>query len=246
MQRFKCKVQYDGTNFSGYQIQPNKRTVQGELEEALKKLHKGKEVKVFASGRTDAGVHSKGQTVHFDTSLSIPLEKWELALHSLLPLDMAVHSFERVESDFHARFDAKGKEYRYYVHLSPRRDPFKRNYTYHYPYKLDIEKMRIASEDLLGTHDFTSFCSAKTEVEDKVRTIHQIEVTQSGDMLEFRFVGNGFLYNMVRIMVGTLLQVGSGDFSPASIPDMLEEKDRQFTGKTAPPQGLFLWEVFYE
>ncbi|MFB6469199.1 tRNA pseudouridine(38-40) synthase TruA [Cytobacillus sp. Hz8] len=245
MQRLKCKVQYDGTSFSGYQVQPNKRTVQGELEKALQRLHKGGMVKVYASGRTDAGVHAKGQIIHFDSPLAIPLIKWETALQSMLPQDIAVSCFEMVAPGFHARFDAKGKEYRYFVHISPQRDPFKRNYSYHYSYPLDFEKMRNASESLLGTHDFTSFCSAKSEVEDKVRTIHAIEISQDGDLLMFRFVGNGFLYNMVRILVGTLLEVGSGGLSPASVKEIIERKDRQFAGKTAPPQGLFLWEVFY-
>lgn len=245
MRRLKCKVPYDGTLFSGYQVQPNKRTVQGELETALQRIHKGNKVKVYASGRTDAGVHSKGQTIHFDTPLAIPLDKWETALHTMLPQDISVYDFEEVPPDFHARFNTKGKEYRYFVHTSSKRDPFKRNYSYHFPYPLNLEKMRMASEYLMGTHDFTSFCSAKTEIEDKVRTIHEIEITQDGDLLMFRFVGNGFLYNMVRILVGTLLEVGSGSLYPNSMVEILEKRDRQLAGRTAPPQGLFLWEVFY-
>ncbi|CAM3851144.1 tRNA pseudouridine(38-40) synthase TruA [Cytobacillus oceanisediminis] len=245
MQRFKCIVTYDGTHFAGYQVQPNKRTVQGELERALKKLHKGEDIRVTASGRTDAGVHARGQVIHFDSPLNIPLEKWEIALNSLLPDDVAVIGAARAAEDFHVRFDAKGKEYRYFVHLSSRRDPFKRHYAYQFPYALNIDSIKKAAAGLVGTHDFTSFCSAKTEVEDKVREIQEIEVVEEGDMLTFRFKGTGFLYNMVRILVGTLLEVGSGERDADSMPAIIEEKNRSAAGKTAPPQGLYLWKVFY-
>ncbi|WP_102272427.1 tRNA pseudouridine(38-40) synthase TruA [Cytobacillus massiliigabonensis] len=245
MQRYKCIISYDGTQFAGYQVQPNKRTVQGEIEKALRKLHKDMDIKVSASGRTDAGVHARGQVIHFDSSLKIPLAKWEIALNTLLPDDVSVIRTEMAPDNFHARFDAKGKEYRYFVHLSRQRDPFKRNYAYQYPYSLDIKNINEAVPFLLGEHDFTSFCSAKTDVVDKVREIRQIEVLEEGDMLIFRFIGNGFLYNMVRILVGTLLGTGAGDISPGSIPDILEKKDRAYAGKTAPAQGLYLWEVHY-
>lgn len=245
MQRYKCIISYDGTQFAGYQVQPNKRTVQGEMEKALRKLHKDMDVKVNASGRTDAGVHAKGQVIHFDSPLKIPLAKWEVALNTLLPDDIAIIRTEIAADDFHARFDAIGKEYRYFVYRSSRRSPFKRHYAYQYPYSLDIKKVNEAVPFLIGEHDFTSFCSAKTDVVDKVREIRKIEVVEEGDMLIFRFVGNGFLYNMVRILVGTLLGVGAGDISPGSIPDILEKRDRVYAGKTAPAQGLYLWEVHY-
>lgn len=245
MQRYKCTVSYDGTGFFGYQVQPNKRTVQSELEEALLKLHKGKEVKVTASGRTDAGVHAKGQVIHFDTDLGIPDNRWPVALNSLLPDDISILSAEKAEDSFHARFDAAGKEYRYFLYLSKQRDPFSRHYAYQFPYQVDVEQMREAGRLLLGTHDFTSFCSAKTEMEDKVRTIKEITINQEGDMLSFRFIGNGFLYNMVRILVGTLLEIGSGDRNAEEIPELLRKKDRRLAGKTAPAHGLYLWKVFY-
>lgn len=246
MQRYKCIISYDGTRFSGYQVQPNKRTVQSELEAVLTKMHKGTNVKIAGSGRTDAGVHAKGQVVHFDSPLPIPVEKWEMALNSLLPEDIAVLRVEKVHESFHARFDACGKEYRYFLYLSSKRDPFQRNYAYQYPYRLDLEAMEEACQYLLGTHDFSSFCSAKTEIEDKVRTIETIDLIQEGDLFSIRFVGNGFLYNMVRILVGTLLEVGSGDRKPIDILDILEKKDRRFAGKTAPAHGLYLWNVFYK
>lgn len=245
MQRYKCTISYDGSQFSGYQIQPHKRTVQGELENALSKLHKGEYVKVSASGRTDTGVHAKGQMIHFDSALAIPVSKWEKALNSLLPDDIAVLRTEKAADGFHARFDALGKEYRYYVHLSAKRDPFRRNYAYQFPYPLDYVAMKEALKFFIGTHDFTSFCSAKTEIDDKERTIEEIEFYEEEDNLVFRFVGNGFLYNMVRILVGTLLEVGSGDRSPYSIPGLIEKKDRKLAGKTAPAHGLYLWKVFY-
>jgi tRNA pseudouridine38-40 synthase len=246
MVRYKCQVAYDGTAFHGYQVQPNKRTVQLELEAALLKLHKGREVKVTASGRTDAGVHAKGQVIHFDSDLGIPVLKWPLALNAVLPSEIAILTVEEVDLDFHARFDAVGKEYRYFVDNRKIRDPFQRNYSHHFPFSLEIERMQEACAHLIGEYDFTSFCSAKTEVVDRVRTIYELDLSMEGEQLMFRFRGNGFLYNMVRIIVGTLLQVGTGDIEPDSIPGILAKHDRIYAGKTAPPQGLYLWEVFYK
>lgn len=246
MPRYKCIISYDGSGFSGYQVQPNKRTVQSVLEAVLTKMHKGETVRVSGSGRTDAGVHAKGQVIHFDSPLIIPEDKWEKALNSLLPEDISVLSVVSVDESFHARFHALGKEYRYVLHLSSKRNPFQRKFAYQYPYRLNIQAMEQASKFFLGTHDFTSFCAAKTEVEDKVRTIESIDFTREDELLTIRFVGNGFLYNMVRILVGTLLEVGSGERSPEDIPIILAHKDRRVSGKTAPAHGLYLWEVFYE
>jgi tRNA pseudouridine38-40 synthase len=246
MPRYKCIISYDGSGFSGYQVQPNKRTVQSVLEAVLTKMHKGETVKVSGSGRTDAGVHAKGQVIHFDSPLMIPEDKWEKALNSMLPDDISVLSVVSVEELFHARFDAKGKEYRYVLHLSSKRDPFQRKFAYQYPYPLNLHAMEQASKFFLGTHDFTSFCAAKTEVEDKVRTIESIDFTLEDEILTIRFIGNGFLYNMVRILVGTLLEVGSGERSPEDIPIILAHNDRRVSGKTAPAHGLYLWEVFYD
>ncbi|WHY00898.1 tRNA pseudouridine(38-40) synthase TruA [Neobacillus sp. DY30] len=245
MNRFKCIISYDGSGFSGYQVQPNKRTVQSQIETVLAKIHKGSHVKISASGRTDAGVHAKGQVIHFDSPLSIPEDNWEAAINSMLPEDVSVLSVEKVDSSFHARFDASGKEYRYFLYQSSKRDPFQRHYAYHYPYPLNLAAMREACAYLLGTHDFSSFCSAKTEVEDKVRTIETIEIHQEEERLCFRFVGNGFLYNMVRILVGTLLEVGAGKRRPEELVETLEKRDRRYAGKTAPGQGLYLWKVYY-
>lgn len=245
MNRFKCIISYDGSGFSGYQVQPNKRTVQSQIEAVLAKIHKGSHVKIAASGRTDAGVHARGQVIHFDSPLSLPPEKWELAINSMLPEDISVISVEKADSTFHARFDASGKEYRYFLYQSRIRDPFQRNYAFHYPFPLNLAAMREAGTYLLGTHDFSSFCSARTEVEDKVRTIETIEIIQDGERISFRFIGNGFLYNMVRILVGTLIEVGSDKRQPEEIVEILEKRDRRYAGKTAPGQGLYLWNVYY-
>jgi len=244
--RVKCTVSYDGTGFSGFQIQPGQRTVQGEIEKGLKKLHKGQEVKVFASGRTDAGVHAIGQVLHFDTEIYIPESRWPNALNSLLPGDVAIQTAAFTEDDFHARYHVRAKEYRYKVCRSEVRDVFSRNYAYHYPYKLDYVKMREAIKFLIGTHDFTSFCSAKTEKEDRIRTLYDIEFYEEDDVLTFRFVGDGFLYNMVRILVGTLINAGRGVLDPYRIPDILKARDRSLNGKTAPGSGLYLWKVYYD
>jgi tRNA pseudouridine38-40 synthase len=246
MNRYKAIISYDGSLFAGYQVQPDKRTVQSELEKALRKLHKGENIKVSASGRTDAGVHAKGQVIHFDSPYSFPEENWSRGLNALLPEDIVILKIQQTSSDFHSRFDASGKEYRYFIYLSKVRDPFLRNYAHHFPYDLDYEAIREAIQHLIGTHDFTSFCSAKTEVSDKVRTISGIDFFEEDGKLIFRFVGSGFLYNMVRILVGTLLEVGTNKKSALDIKEILRKKDRSYAGKTAPGDGLYLWQVFYD
>ncbi|UZW66830.1 tRNA pseudouridine(38-40) synthase TruA [Priestia flexa] len=245
MKRLKCIVAYDGSLFAGYQVQPEKRTVQSEIEKVLTQMHKRK-ITIYASGRTDAQVHAEGQVIHFDTDLNIPLNKWKKALNSMLPDDIVIKYVSEVDSEFHARFNVKSKEYRYYIDRQENRNPFTRYYAYHYPYKLDYMKMKEASHYLIGTHDFTSFCSAKTEVEDKVRTIYNIDLVEEGNQLVLTFKGNGFLYNMVRILVGTLLDVGQGKIDPVDIKAVLESKSRTLAGKTAPAEGLYLWQVFYD
>ena len=245
--RMKCTISYDGHLFYGYQVQPGQRTVQDELEKALQTLHKAKErIPVVSSGRTDSGVHAVGQTIHFDSPLSIPEAKWPYALNALLPDDISVHNAEAVDDQFHARFSAKRKEYRYMIYRGRHPDVFKRYYAYHVPYDLDMEKVKEASRYLVGTHDFTSFCATKTEVKDKVRTVHELEWSDTGDGLQMRIVGSGFLYNMVRIIAGTLLDVGTGKFSPGDIEKMILAKNRDAAGRTAPAHGLYLWRVIYD
>ena len=245
MNRVMCTVSYDGTSFQGYQVQPNERTVQGEIQKVLGKIHKGEEVRVVASGRTDSRVHAVGQVIHFDTPLSIAEAAWKKALNANLPADIRIISSKYISNEIHARFDVDRKEYRYKIDIGQDQSVFRRNYAYHYPFELNKDSIRKAMTNLLGTHNFTSFCSARTEVEDKVRTIYELDLLEEDSSLTVRIVGNGFLYNMVRIIVGTLLEVGQGKKDSSEIITILENKDRATAGKTAPAHGLYLWEVFY-
>lgn len=245
LRKVKCIVSYDGGNYGGYQLQANRVTVQEVLEEALAKVVK-QPVRIYASGRTDAGVHAKGQVFHFQTSVRIPEERWPLAINALLPEDISVLEASYVPSSFHARFDVVEKTYRYCLWNRKIPDVFLRRYSWHIPYVINLEAMREASRFLIGEHDFTSFCSIRAVVEDKVREVYSIDIEEreAGEVwLTFR--GKGFLYNMVRIMVGTLVNVGSGKTPPDRVKEILEGKDRDLAGKTAPAQGLFLWEVKY-
>ncbi|GAK04762.1 tRNA pseudouridine synthase A [Geomicrobium sp. JCM 19037] len=248
MPRLKAVLAYDGTHFSGWQVQPEKRTVQGEIGRALGTLHRMAHAEnVTASGRTDSGVHAVGQVVHFDSQLAIPEERWPKAIMSLLPDDILIQRVEVVRDDFHARYDAVEKEYRYYVQIGKNRDVFQRNYTHHvYTDHLDSEAMNKALEKLVGKYDFSSFCASNTSVVDKVRTLKLAQVQPFAEhTLMFRFRGEGFLYNMVRIIVGTVLEVGQGRRTVEEITTIRDGKDRRLAGKTAPAQGLYLWEVAY-
>lgn len=247
MKRLKAIIMYDGYGFAGYQVQPNARTVQLELERVLTKMHKGTIVRVVASGRTDAGVHATGQVIHFDTDLQFPIERWQRALNVQLPGDIRVVSVEEVSSDFHARYGTSGKVYRYKWGLGDVESPFKRHYVVYMPgTNPDIERMREAAQAFLGTHDFTSFCSARTEVIDRVRTIKRLELIESEQgELHMVIEGDGFLYNMVRIIAGNLWEVGIGRREPGDMVLMLAAMDRKKAGKTAPAHGLYLESVFY-
>ena len=246
--RLRAIISYDGSGFSGYQVQPGKRTVQLELERVLSSIHKGATVKVVASGRTDAGVHATGQVIHFDSPLSLPLDRWKIALNVQLPGDIRVMKVEQVRDDFHARYDAKGKTYRYIWSLNEVHSPFERNYSVHVDrYKPNIERMKEASVHLLGTHDFSSFCAANTSVKDFVRTVRsiQFELKQESNQLHMVINGNGFLYNMVRIIAGTLFEVAIDKKDVADLPDILASCNRKSAGKTAPAHGLYLENVEY-
>lgn len=246
MERVKCTISYDGTNFSGYQVQPNGRTVQREVEAALAKIHKGTAVRVVASGRTDAGVHAKGQVLHFDTNLQIPAENWKRALNALLPQDVRTRQAEKVQSTFHSRYDAAEKEYRYFVLNQADADVFRRHYSWHIDSPLSLPAIQEACRHLIGEYDFTSFCATGTDLKgEKIRTIYDASCYQEEEMLIFRFRGSGFLYNMVRILTGTMVEVGRGKRAAADIPAVIQAKDRTRAGETAPPQGLFLWQVTY-
>jgi tRNA pseudouridine38-40 synthase len=245
--RLKAIIRYDGTLFSGYQVQPNGRTVQGVIEKVLTKMHKGDHVRVTASGRTDQGVHAVGQVIHFDTELKIPSENWLRALNTMLPDDVEVVSITEVPDDFHARYDVSEKEYRYYILNAEEKNLFRRHYTHFVEGELDLGAMYEASQHFLGSHDFSSFCAANSNIKgDKVRTITDITVNQEEKDIIVRVRGTGFLYNMVRIIVGTLIDIGLGKREPEEISEIIAAQDRSKAGKTAPPQGLYLWEVSYD
>ncbi|HLQ95191.1 MAG TPA: tRNA pseudouridine(38-40) synthase TruA [Pseudogracilibacillus sp.] len=247
MQNIKCTIAYDGSTFSGSQIQPQARTVQGEVEKVLKKMHKDKPIRIYPSGRTDAGVHALGQVFHFKTDLTIPETGWHKALQSLLPRDIQIKQVRFVEDTFHARFSALDKEYRYIVLNTEEPDLFRRNFTYHSAFTYDIEKMQAACKVLEGEHDFTSFASTKSTVTgDKIRTIYEISCHRINKEVRFSVRGSGFLQHMVRIIVGTLLDIGCGNIPADELTHILEAKDREKAGITIPPEGLYLWEVNYE
>lgn len=246
MQKLKCTIAYDGSGFSGFQIQPNQRTVQGEVEHALKKMHKGENIRIHSSGRTDAGVHAMAQVFHFETPLSIEPAAWRNALQTLVPDDIDIRSIEVVPKAFHARFDAVAKEYRYFVLNTPERDLFQRHYAYFSNAAYAVEQMQQACSVFEGTHDFTSFSSAKSTVKgSKVRTMYQVECFRDEPYICFILRGTGFLQHMVRIMVGALLEVGRGEKTVTDIERILQEKNRIEAGVTIPPEGLYLWEVTY-
>jgi tRNA pseudouridine38-40 synthase len=246
MARMKVTVAYDGTDFAGYQIQPSGRTIQGTIQSVLQKMHKGEPVNIAASGRTDACVHALGQVFHFDTEMNIPADAWSKALNAMLPQDIIIKKVEKVSDSFHSRFSAVSKEYHYKLLISKQPDVFRRNHMFHYPYPLNINDIQKACSYLLGTYDFTSFSSARSEVADKVRTIFALEVIEEGDILTFKIRGSGFLYNMVRIIIGTLLEVGQGKRKPEAIMTIIAGKDRALAGKTAPAHGLYLHQVNYQ
>lgn len=244
MKRWKATIAYDGSGFSGYQVQPGKRTVQSVLMEALRKMHK-QDVNVTASGRTDANVHATGQVIHFDSPLQIPLDRWPVALNVLLPGDIRVLSVAEAAPDFHARYSVTSKTYRYKWRVSHVASPFTRNYVVLLQQKPDVESMRQAAAAFVGTHDFSSFCSANTSVVNKVRTIYRIELEEHGDELHLVIEGSGFLYNMVRIIAGTLIEVGYGERAADELNGIIAARDRNKAGKTAPPHGLYLEQVNY-
>ncbi|MGI6225196.1 MAG: tRNA pseudouridine(38-40) synthase TruA [Peptococcales bacterium] len=246
MRNIKAIVEYDGTNYHGFQIQgkQNVPTIQGALESCLMRVLK-EPSKVTGAGRTDAGVHAEGQVINFFTNTKIPLERLPLALNCQLPEDIVIKSVEEVTSDFHAQYAALGKYYIYRIYNQRIPSVFYRRFSYFVPYGLDFEMIREACSLFVGTHNFKSFSASGTTVKNFQRTIYSLELVQKDDLWEFHIQGNGFLYNMVRIIVGTLLEVGKGKRNFDSIRQALFEEDRTLAGQTAPPQGLTLKKVFY-
>ena len=242
--RYLIRFSYDGSNFYGYQKQPNKRTVQGELENVLSRISKEK-ISISASGRTDSFVHAINQYAHFDMNLDIPTDSLKKAINSLITGDIYVKEVKKVDSNFHARFSIIKKEYVYKINLGEY-NPFDRNYIYQYNNPLDIQKMRFALNYFKGIHNFKSFVKTTDEITDFVREIYDINITVDNDILCINFVGNGFLRYMVRNMVGTIISVGEGKTDVLEIPKIFEYEDRRKAKKTAPACGLYLKNVYYE
>ena len=243
--RVMIRVAYDGTGYCGWQIQPNAVTVEGVLREALTGLF-GQELNVIGASRTDAGVHAMGNVAVFDVETRILPEKIAYALNARLPQDVKVVESRVVKDDFHPRHVDCVKTYEYSIWNDTFENPKERLYC-HFDYgKLDIDKMNEACGYFIGEHDFSSFCAAGTQVEDKVRTIYSLDVRLEGKKIIIRVTGNGFLYNMVRIIAGTLLKVGKGDVLPCEITKIIEAKDRQSAGPTAPARGLTLCRIEYK
>ena len=245
MRNIKLIIEYDGKGFNGWQKQPNKLNIQGEIERAIEEIT-GESIDLIASGRTDAGVHSLGQTANFKTESKIPIEKIPIAINSKLKQSIIIKSAEEVDERFHSRYNVKSKKYRYTINNSKYGSAIYRNVEYHFPIKLNIENMQKAAKYFEGEHDFKAFKASGTSSKSSVRTIYKAEVIDAGnERIYIELTGNGFLYNMVRIISGTLLDVGSGKIAPEEIKNIIETKDRKLAGKTLPPQGLCLVEVNY-
>ncbi len=244
MKNIKIIIEYDGTNYFGWQRQKNQRSIQECIEEALYKLT-GENISLIGSSRTDSGVHARGFVANFKTNSTIPPEKFKDALNTKLPIDIVVKWSEEVHLDFHARYDCKGKTYKYTILNEEVRSPLMRNYTYLVKDNLDIKSMEEACKYFIGKHDFEAFKSTGSSVKTSIRTISELYLVKNENLIEIYVSADGFLYNMVRIIVGTLIEVGRGKIAPEDIKDIIISKDRNKTGKCVPAQGLVLEKVFY-
>lgn len=240
----KITVAYNGKNFNGWQKQKDSLGIQGELEFACKSVFSLKEIEVIGSGRTDAGVHALGQVANFKVDTTIPTEKFPEILNNRLPKDISVLSAEEVAGDFHSRHTAKRKTYRYQIYRSKIRSPFLKDISYQVKYDLDVEKMKREVKFLIGKHDFCGFMSSGSSIKNTVREIFDASVFEQDELLIIEVCGSGFLYNMVRIIAGTMVDIGRGKIDE-SMKQIIESKDRGRAGHTAPPQGLFLKYVEY-
>lgn len=244
MRNLLLTLRYDGSSFHGWQIQPNGITVQQELCNAFKHLS-GKNENIIGCSRTDAGVHANMFCCNVRTECAVPAEKVPDALNFYLPPEISVYSCEDADFDFHARYDCKGKEYVYLIYNGKYRNPFYENKAMFYPYEINAEMLNSEAKAFVGTHNFGAFCSAGTETADKTREIFDCSVTRKGDLAEVKVSGNGFLYNMVRIIVGTLLDIQRGKIEKGTIPQIIESRNRDNAGATAAAHGLYLNKVFY-
>lgn len=242
--RLLVKLQYNGQHFHGFQYQHGLRTVQGELESILTKMHKSF-VRIHPASRTDRGVHALEQCIHFDTELAIPRERWKFILNRNLSEDLHVSEVTEVESSFHARYLTTGKTYCYKIYTTKDRNPFYMGLKTHHPYPLDIEKMKSAMAPFIGVHDFTSFSSAKGTIQNKEREITDFRLTETEDGFDFVITGSGFLYNMVRIIVAYILEVGEGRREEDTL-NIINAKERTLVPRTAPAEGLYLERIYYD
>lgn len=238
-------VAYDGTNYCGWQVQPNGITVEEVLNRSLSNLL-GEKIEVMGASRTDSGVHSLGNVAIFDTNTRMPADKIAFALNQRLPEDIVVQGSCEVPSDWHPRYQESTKTYEYRILNRTFRMPTRRLDTYFYHYPLDVEQMSEAASYLVGTHDFASFCAANAQVKSTVRTIYSCTAQKENDIITIRVTGNGFLYNMVRIIAGTLIEVGAGKRRPEEIKDILAAENRDAAGPTAPAQGLTMMGIEYK
>ena len=243
--RVKMIIEYEGTAYAGWQRQENAVTVQQVLEEAVSKAV-GKPTVIVGAGRTDAGVHAKGQVCHFDTNSTIPAEKFSYAVNMLLPKDIVVRKSSLASPDFHSRYDAKAKWYRYIIYNDRHASAMFRNFCYHVPNSLDDELMAQALEQIVGTHDFAAFASSGGSVKTTIRKIYAARLQRVDSRMMLDLIGNGFLYNMVRIIAGTLVDIGRGRLPVSTFKSMLVSKQRESGGITAPAQGLTLMAVYYQ
>ena len=244
MRNLLLVLRYNGASFHGWQVQPNGSTIQQELCNAFKNLS-GNDENIIGCSRTDAGVHANMFCCNVRTECTVPAEKLPNALNFYLPPEISVYDCKEVDFDFHARYDSKGKEYVYKIYNGKYRNPFYENRAMFYPFELDAEMLDAEAKAFIGTHDFSAFCSAGTEVQDKVREIYDCSVSRDGDLVEIKVSGNGFLYNMVRIIVGTLLDIQRGKIEKGTIQEILESKNRDNAGVTAEACGLYLNKVYY-
>lgn len=244
MKNIVLKVEYDGTNYAGFQIQPKLKTIQGELEKAISKTLR-QEIKIVAAGRTDVGVHALGQVINFKCNTDIDIGNLPKVVNYNLPDDISVVGAKYERENFSARFDAKAKVYRYYIYNSRYRSAIYNKYSFNYPHKLNLKRMKDASKILIGTHDFTSFMGRDSDVKDAIRTLYEINIEQNGDFFILDFYGKSFLRNMIRIMVGSLVEIGRGKKEIEFLENALKEKKRESAGYTAPSCGLFLMKVIY-
>ena len=245
MRNIKLTIEYDGKDFNGWQKQPTKLNIQGEIERAIETIT-GERIELIASGRTDAGVHALGQIANFKTNSTIPIEKFPVAINSKLKKSVRIQKAEEVEERFHSRYNCKQKTYRYIINNSEQGTAIYRNLEYYIPMKLNIKEMKKAIKYFEGEHDFSGFKASGTSSKSSVRKIYKTEIKQEGERILIELTGNGFLYNMVRIIAGTLVDVGLGKIKAEEIPEIINSKDRTRAGKTLPPYALYLVNVEYE